>query len=132
MIQELKNIDLSQYKVLVVDDVPLNLLLVEKMLKQFGIEVKKAANGMEAMESIREEMPDLVLLDLMMPVMDGFEFLRIARAKPETRLLKIVILSALNKPEDIVRGYEAGANDFITKPIIFEKLISSVAAQLKI
>ena len=132
MIQPLQNIDLSKYKVLVVDDVPLNQLVVEKMLVKFGMKVTKASNGLDALERIRAAIPDLVLLDLMMPVMDGFDFLRIARSKPELASLKIIVLSALNSTEDIVRGYNAGANDFITKPIIYEKLISSIANQLRL
>ncbi len=132
MIQPLQNIDLSKYKVLVVDDVPLNLLVVEKMLVKFGMKITKASNGLDALEKLRTEIPNLVLLDLMMPVMDGFDFLRIARSKPELASLKIIVLSALNSTEDIVRGYEAGANDFITKPIIYEKLISSIANQLRL
>lgn len=132
MIQPLQNIDLSKYKVLVVDDVPLNQLVVEKMLVKFGMKVTKASNGLDALEKLRTEIPSLVLLDLMMPVMDGFDFLRIARSKPELASLKIIVLSALNSTEDIVRGYNAGANDFITKPIIYEKLISSIANQLRL
>ncbi len=132
MIQPLQNIDLSKYKVLVVDDVPLNQLVVEKMLVKFGMKVTKASNGLDALEKLRTEIPNLVLLDLMMPVMDGFDFLRIARSKPELASLKIIVLSALNSTEDIVRGYNAGANDFITKPIIYEKLISSIANQLRL
>lgn len=132
MIQPLQNIDLSKYKVLVVDDVPLNQLVVEKMLVKFGMKITKASNGLDALEKLRTEIPNLVLLDLMMPVMDGFDFLRIARSKPELASLKIIVLSALNSTEDIVRGYEAGANDFITKPIIYEKLISSIANQLRL
>lgn len=132
MIQPLQNIDLSKYKVLVVDDVPLNQLVVEKMLVKFGMKVTKASNGLDALEKLRTEVPNLVLLDLMMPVMDGFDFLRIARSKPELASLKIIVLSALNSTEDIVRGYNAGANDFITKPIIYEKLISSIANQLRL
>ncbi len=132
MIQPLQNIDLSKYKVLVVDDVPLNQLVVEKMLVKFGMKITKASNGLDALEKLRTEIPNLVLLDLMMPVMDGFDFLRIARSKPELASLKVIVLSALNSTEDIVRGYEAGANDFITKPIIYEKLISSIANQLRL
>ncbi len=132
MIQPLQNIDLSKYKVLVVDDVPLNQLVVEKMLVKFGMKITKASNGLDALEKLRTEIPNLVLLDLLMPVMDGFDFLRIARSKPELASLKIIVLSALNSTEDIVRGYEAGANDFITKPIIYEKLISSIANQLRL
>ncbi|MBO6226275.1 MAG: response regulator, partial [Shewanella sp.] len=68
-----------------------------------------------------EELPDLILLDILMPAMDGFEVLKILRANPATEKVRVVILSALNSNEDIVKGYNLGANDFITKPIIMEK-----------
>ncbi|MBP5637173.1 MAG: response regulator [Bacteroidales bacterium] len=125
-------IDFSKYNVLAVDDVPLNLLLVEKMLSKFQFRIRKAGNGRIALEEIDKEKPDLILLDLMMPEVDGFEVLRRVRENPETADIRIVILSALNSTEDIVRGYQLGANDFITKPIIMEKLVNCVATQLQL
>jgi CheY-like chemotaxis protein len=125
-------IDFSKYNVLAVDDVPLNLLLVEKMLSRFNFRIRKASNGSEALEEIAKEKPDLILLDLMMPGIDGFEVLQRIRENPETAGIRIVILSALNSNEDIVKGYNMGANDFITKPIILEKLVNCVATQLQL
>lgn len=125
-------IDFSKYNVLVVDDVPLNLLLVEKMLSKFNFRIRKAANGRIALEEIAKEKPDLILLDLMMPGIDGFEVIRRIRENPATEDIQIVILSALNSNEDVVKGFNAGANDFIMKPIIMEKLLSCVVNQLKI
>lgn len=124
--------DLSQYDILAVDDVPLNLILLDKMLSRFNIKIRKASNGLEAMREIIAKKPDLVILDLIMPLMDGFEVLQHVKEKPELSDLRIIVLSALNKNEDIVRAYDCGANDFITKPIIFEKLINSVNNQLKL
>ena len=124
--------DLSSYTVLVVDDVPINLVLVQKMLQRFNFKVVTAANGVEAMEAVDTHHPQLILLDLLMPVMDGFEVLRRIRANPATADTRVVILSALNSTDDIVRGYQMGANDFITKPIILEKLLNSVATQLEL
>lgn len=125
-------IDFTKYNVLAVDDVPLNLLLVEKMLAKFKFRIRKASGGRQAMEEISQEKPDLILLDLMMPEIDGFEVLRRVRENPETSEIRVVILSALNSTEDIVRGYQMGANDFITKPIIMEKLVNCVATQLQL
>ena len=125
-------IDFSKYNVLVVDDVPLNLLLVEKMLSKFNFRIRKAANGRIALEEIAKEKPDLILLDLMMPEVDGFEVLRQVRENPDTANIRVVILSALNSTDDIVKGYQLGANDFITKPIIIEKLVNCVATQLQL
>jgi len=124
--------DLSQYDILAVDDVPLNLILLDKMLSRFNIKIRKASNGLEAMREIIAKKPDLVILDLIMPLMDGFEVLQHVREKPELSDLRIIVLSALNKNEDIVRAYNYGTNDFITKPIIFEKLINSIDNQLKL
>ena len=125
-------IDFSKYNVLAVDDVPLNLLLVEKMLSKFNFRIRKAANGRVALEEIAKEKPDLILLDLLMPAVDGFEVLRQVRENPETAGIRVVILSALNSTDDIVKGYQYGANDFITKPIIMEKLVNCVATQLQL
>ncbi len=125
-------IDFTKYNVLAVDDVPLNLLLVEKMLAKFKFRIRKASGGRQALEEISQEKPDLILLDLMMPEIDGFEVLRRVRENPETSGIRVVILSALNSTEDIVRGYQMGANDFITKPIIMEKLVNCIATQLQL
>lgn len=125
-------IDFSKYNVLAVDDVPLNLLLVEKMLSKFNFRIRKAENGRIALEEIAKEKPDLILLDLMMPEVDGFEVLRQVRENPDTANIRVVILSALNSTDDIVKGYQLGANDFITKPIIIEKLVNCVATQLQL
>ena len=124
--------DYSKFNVLAIDDVPLNTLLVEKMLSKFQFRIRKAANGRIALEEIAKEKPDLILLDLLMPEIDGFEVLRRVRENPETADIRVVILSALNSTDDIVKGYQLGANDFITKPIIMEKLVSCVATQLQL
>ena len=124
--------DYSKYTVLAVDDIPLNLLLVQKMLARFNFKIKTAANGQQALESIAAEKPDLILLDLMMPIMDGFEVIRRLRADPATSDIRIVILSALNSNEDVIKGFNVGANDFIMKPIIMEKLLSCVVTQMQL
>ena len=124
--------DYSKFLVLAVDDIPLNLLLVQKMLGRFNFRLKTAANGQQALDAVDREKPDLILLDLMMPGIDGFEVIRRLRANPNTADIKIVILSALNSNEDIVKGFNVGANDFIMKPIIMEKLLSTVVTQLQL
>ena len=124
--------DFSQYKILVVDDVPLNLLLVEKMLSRYHFSVHKASNGLEALREITIFKPHLILLDIMMPVMDGFEVIRKVRENSALADIKIVVLSALNSNEDILKAYSLGAQDFITKPIVLDKLTNSVAKQLGI
>lgn len=122
--------DYSAYNVLAVDDIPLNILLVQKMLKRFNFKLRTASGGQQALDMVAQEKPDLILLDLMMPVVDGFEVIRQIRNNPETADIQIVILSALNSQEDVVKGFNAGANDFIMKPIIMEKLLTCVVNQL--
>ncbi|MBP5488891.1 MAG: response regulator [Bacteroidales bacterium] len=124
--------DYSKYNVLAVDDIPLNLLLVQKMLSRFNFTIRTAANGQQALDAVAQQKPDLILLDLMMPGIDGFEVLRRLRENPETADIRIVILSALNSNDDVVKGYNMGANDFIMKPIIMEKLLTSIVTQMQI
>ena len=124
--------DYSKFLVLAVDDIPLNLLLVQKMLSRFNFRIKTAANGQQALDAVAAEKPDLILLDLLMPIMDGFEVIKNLRANPETADIQIVILSALNSNDDIAKGFNVGANDFIMKPIIMEKLLSCVVTQLQL
>ena len=124
--------DYSKYNVLAVDDIPLNLLLVQKMLSRFNFKLRTAANGQQALDAVAELKPDLILLDLMMPGIAGFEVIRRLRADPATADIQIVILSALNSNEDVVKGFSVGANDFIMKPIIMEKLLSCVVTQMQL
>ena len=124
--------DYSKYNVLAVDDIPLNLLLVQKMLSKFNFQFRTAANGQQALDAVAAQKPDLILLDLMMPGIDGFEVIRRLREDPKTSDVQIVILSALNSNEDVVKGFNVGANDFIMKPIIMEKLLSCVVTQLQL
>jgi len=123
---------LSKYTVLAVDDIQLNLLLLKKMLSKFNFTLKTASSGQQTLDIVAESKPDLILLDLMMPGIDGFEVIQRLRANPETADIHIIILSALNSHEDIVKGFKLGANDFITKPIIMEKLFTSVVTQFKL
>ena len=124
--------DYSKYNVLAVDDIPLNLLLVTKMLARFNFTLRTAANGQQALDAVAAQKPDLILLDLMMPGIDGFEVIRRLREDPATADIQIVILSALNSQEDVVKGFNVGANDFIMKPIIMEKLLSCVVTQFQV
>ena len=124
--------DFSKFSVLAVDDIPLNLLLVEKMLSRFNFKFRKATNGQLALDAVAQEKPDLILLDLMVPGIDGFEVIRRLRANPETADIQIVILSALTSNEDIIKGFDVGANDFIMKPIIMEKLLTCVVTHLQL
>ncbi len=122
-------VDQTQVTILVVDDIPLNVLLIQKMLGRFKFKVLIANNGQAALDIIASQQVDLVLLDLMMPGIDGYEVLRQLRANESTKPLPVVILSALNSSDDVTKGFQLGANDFITKPIIMERLLTCVATQ---
>jgi len=124
--------DYSRLSILAVDDIPLNLLLVTKMLSRFNFKLRTASGGQQALDAVAEEKPDLILLDLMMPGIDGFEVIRRLRSNEATADIRIVILSALNSQDDIVKGFNTGADDFITKPIIMEKLLSCVITQMQL
>ena len=124
--------DYSRLSVLAVDDIPLNLLLVTKMLSRFNFRIRTASGGQEALDAVAAEKPDLILLDLMMPGIDGFEVIRRLRSDEATADIRIVILSALNSQDDIVKGFNTGADDFITKPIIMEKLLACVITQMQL
>lgn len=125
-------IEVEKLNVLIVDDVPLNILLIKKMLSQYTFEIRTANGGQAALDAIKTKKPDLLLLDLMMPGIDGFEVIRRLRADDSTKDIPIIILSALNSEQDISKGFQLGANDFINKPIIMEKLLASVTTQINL
>lgn len=119
-------------KILVVDDEEKNLKLMEAMLLPRGYDVVKAYNGQEGLKKVQSESPDLVLLDVMMPVMNGFDVCRRLKNDPETRLIPIVIMTALGEIEDRVKGIEAGADDFLTKPINRDELLARIRTSLRL
>ena len=126
------NIDYTKIKTLLVDDVALNIKVVEKMISPFKFQIRTASNGEQALKAIAEEQPDLILLDLMMPIMDGFETLqRIRAGEAGDPNVLILILSALNSEKDIIRGMNLGANDFITKPVIMQRLNNVIEKHLQ-
>ncbi len=104
-------------RVLVVDDVPPNVKLLEAKLMSEYFDVLTAYNGPEALDVISREHPDIILLDVMMPGMDGFEVCRRIKADPVTAHIPVVMVTALDQPSDRVAGLEAGADDFLTKPV---------------
>lgn len=119
-------------RILVVDDNPMNLkLLVARLTHEYYI-VSTAANGVEALEKLGHEKPDLVLLDVMMPQMDGFETCKRIKGNPETEHIPVVMETALSDVNDRVRGLKAGADDFLTKPINEVALMARVRSLLRL
>jgi len=110
---------LCKMKVLAVDDNRTNLHILQVFLKKLGHEVILAENGEEALRRFESHSPDLILLDIMMPIMDGFEAARRIKAMTRERWTPIIFLSALNRDENLVEGLDAGADDYLTKPINF-------------
>ena len=112
--------------VLIVDDAPNIVLSLEFLLKKEGYEVYSASNGEEAMEAIAEKIPDLVLLDVMMPRMDGYEVCQKLRANPDWKDIKIIMLTAKGRNVEREKGLALGADDYVTKPFATRELVAKV------
>lgn len=122
----------SEYKILIVDDVMSNVLLLKVLLINEKFAIATASNGRQALEQVEKENPDLVLLDVMMPDMSGFEVAQHLKSNPNTADIPIIFLTALNSTADIVKGFQVGANDFISKPFNKEELIIRVTHQISL
>lgn len=122
----------SEYKVLIVDDVISNVLLLKVLLTNEKFNIVTAGNGTQALEQVKKEKPDLVLLDVMMPDISGFEVAQQMKADPEMSEIPIIFLTALNSTADIVKGFQVGGNDFISKPFNKEELIIRVTHQISL
>ena len=122
----------SEYKILIVDDVMSNVLLLKMLLTNEKFQIATASNGRQALDQVTKEKPDLVLLDVMMPDMSGFEVSQQLKANPETAEIPIIFLTALNSTADIVKGFQVGGNDFISKPFNKEELIIRVTHQISL
>lgn len=117
-------------KILLVDDDPKAVKLMGYILLKEGYEIVSALSGKEALEILSREKVDLVILDIMMPEMDGYEVCRRIRANPATAKIPIIMLTAKAMPEDRIAGYEAGADHYITKPVLPQELVATVKALL--
>jgi len=117
--------------ILVIDDEPSIGRVVQFKLQQEGFKVSVATDGLEGLAKVNEEKPDLILLDLMMPGMDGFEVCRRLRASPETVATPVIILTARGQEMDRIRGVELGVLDFFTKPFSPQKLLERVKEVFK-
>ena len=123
---------MAKSKILVVDDEERNLRLMEALLTPLGYEVILTLNGKEALEKVKEIPPDLILLDVMMPKMNGFEVARRLKGDEVTTIIPIVMVTALEKVEDRIEALEAGADDFLSKPVDKTELKARVQSLLKV
>ena len=122
---------MDKYKVLIVDDIPENIQNLGEMIKDFDLDVKIAEGGEEAIEIIDSYTPDIILLDLMMPRVNGWDVIDHVRKKYSKNEMVIIVVSLLSNKDNIDECYELGANDYIIKPVIKARLTSSIESHLR-
>ncbi|MEB3277678.1 MAG: response regulator [Lyngbya sp.] len=120
----------QQADILIVDDTPENLRLLSSMLAEQGYKVRKATNGKQALKAIEAQAPDLILLDIMMPEMNGYQIAQRLKSLPQTREIPIIFLSALNEIMDKVLAFDVGGVDYITKPFQVQEVLVRVRTQI--
>jgi CheY-like chemotaxis protein len=121
---------MSQATILIVDDEPFNVDVLQQELEELNYKLITAANGQEALSKIKSHQPDLILLDLMMPVLDGFAVLAEIKGDNSLRDIPVIIVSAADDSKSIVKGIKQGADDYITKPIDADHLKKKVKEHL--
>ena len=122
---------MDKYKVLIVDDIPENIQNLGEMIKDFDLDVKIAEGGEEAIEIIDSFTPDIILLDLMMPHVNGWDVIDHVREKYSKNEMVIIVVSLLSNKDNIDECYELGANDYIIKPVIKARLTSAIESHLR-
>jgi DNA-binding response OmpR family regulator len=122
----------AQTTILVVDDDPKHLRLMDALLQPRGYTVMTSSDGAAALDQVHRASPDLILLDVMMPQVDGFEVCKLLKDHPETRLIPVVMMTALDRMEDRIKGLDAGADDFLTKPVHRDELLARVRTSLRL
>lgn len=128
----IQDVDLSTASILLVDDNAQNLELMQAFLEELPCTLLTASDGVEAIESIERSKPNLVILDVMMPRMSGFEVCQKIKAQPSTREIVVIMVTALNEVSDYERAVECGTNDFITKPVNKLELLTRVRTLLEL
>lgn len=118
--------------ILIVDDTVRNIQLLGTMLREKGYQISVAQNGIQALDAVASEMPDLILLDIMMPEMDGFETCERLKQRVETRDIPVIFLTAKVETNDLIKGFELGAVDYVTKPFNSTELLTRVNSHLKL
>lgn len=126
------DIPASEYTILVVDDIPTNVILVQTILKKEGYTLLSADCGTKALQIAESKLPNLILLDIMMPGMDGYEVLQRLKENPVTNYIPVIIMSALSDMQSVVKGYQLGAIEYVTKPFQREELLKRVAHRFEL
>lgn len=124
--------DMSQANILIVDDEPRNLTVLRKMLSAQGYAVRPALNGNIALKTVRTDMPDVILLDVRMPGMDGYEVCRRLKSEKKTADIPVIFITMLDDLADRIRGFSAGGADYITKPVREEEVLAKVRVHLEL
>lgn len=127
-----QNLKKTQATVLIVDDSVTNIQVIGRMLRDNGCEVAIGMDGLQGIEIATEIIPDLILLDIMMPKMDGYEACKRLKQNPKTQEIPIIFLTAKDQSEDIIKGFELGAVDYIKKPFSSTELLARVDTHLKL
>lgn len=122
----------SESRILIVDDNAQNLELLQAYLEDLGCQIDVAHDGAEAIEIARQRVPDVMVLDVMMPRMSGFQVCEKLKKEPATAAVPIVMVTALNEISDVERAIEAGADDFLTKPVQRLELLARVKSQINV
>jgi CheY-like chemotaxis protein len=123
---------LPQSTVLIVDDNPQNVELLQAFLETLPVKIVTAGDGVEALEKIEQHSPDLILLDIMMPRMSGFQVCRKIKSDPKTRDIQVLMVTALNELGDIEQASEVGTDDFVSKPVNRLELLTRVKSLLRV
>lgn len=122
----------STARILIVDDVPANIQLIANMLSKEAFQISAALSGPQALALVERVQPDLVLLDVTMPAMDGFETCRQLKARPETADVPVIFLTGRASEEDVLKGFEAGGVDYVSKPFSHPELMARVQTHLRL
>ncbi|MEK6790465.1 MAG: response regulator [Deltaproteobacteria bacterium] len=118
-------------RILLVDDEEINLTLLAAKFERVGYELEKASNGIEAIVKVKEFKPDIILMDVVMPQMDGYEALRILKSREETSYIPVILVTGRSEVEDKVLGFEVGAEDYISKPYSLQEVVARVKSLLR-
>ncbi|MBF0259397.1 MAG: response regulator [Desulfamplus sp.] len=124
--------DQNSLSVLIVDDIPFNLEVLGEMLKGYGLRVRPVTNGKLALKAAQKDPPDIILLDIMMPDMDGYEVCRRLKEDQKLKEIPVIFISALNETKDIIKAFSSGGVDYITKPFQIAEVKARVSTHLKI